>query len=225
MKKEFTDKLKEKYPKILSGKYGGVCVGDGWFDLIDSLCRLIQGHIDNTNESRHYDIAYNDMVAAAKSGDTSRINQHLDFLNEEQRARRVEEIIRSEKPRKVAEEITQVVAAQIKEKFGGLRFYIDGGDDYIHGAITMAENLSYRICEECGTPGKTEGPGWYRTLCPTHHAERLAEQERRQAEWKALKDKQEEFTDEELAGALYDVNGVITEESVLKINENRKSKE
>ncbi len=62
----------------------------------------------------------------------------------------------------------QVVAAQVKEKFGGLRFYIDGGDDWVYGAISMAEAMSYRTCEVCGGPGKTRGTGWIRTTCDEH---------------------------------------------------------
>ena len=62
----------------------------------------------------------------------------------------------------------QVVAAQVKEKFGGLRFYIDGGDDWVYGAISMAESMSYRTCEVCGAPGKTRGGAWIRTTCDEH---------------------------------------------------------
>ena len=34
------------YPKIFSGKYGGIAVGKGWFDLLNQACRLIQSHLD-----------------------------------------------------------------------------------------------------------------------------------------------------------------------------------
>lgn len=68
------------------------------------------------------------------------------------------------------EKMEQVVAFQVKEKFGGLRFYVDGGDDYIHGMISLAESLSHRICEECGNKGKARGYGWLRTLCAEHAA-------------------------------------------------------
>ena len=59
-------------------------------------------------------------------------------------------------------------AAQVKEKFGGLRFYVDGGDDWVYGAISMAESMSYRTCEVCGAPGVTRGEGWIRTTCDQH---------------------------------------------------------
>ena len=44
-------------------------------------------------------------------------------------------------------DVEQVVAEQVKEKFGGLRFYYRGGDgdQYIRGMISLAEVLSERI--------------------------------------------------------------------------------
>lgn len=63
------------------------------------------------------------------------------------------------------DETHQPVAAQVKEKFAGLRFYMDNADDYVYGVIATAESLSFRTCEICGAPGKIEGKGWLRTLC------------------------------------------------------------
>ena len=70
--------------------------------------------------------------------------------------------------------VEQVVVAQIKEKFGGLRFYYDGGDHYVRGLVDMAEAWAGRTCEVCGEPGTQGGDGWISTLCPTHRAERDA---------------------------------------------------
>lgn len=67
--------------------------------------------------------------------------------------------------------ITPVTVAQIKEKFGGLRFYYDGGDEHISGMVRMAEVWAHCSCEECGSPGTSGGKGWIKTLCPTHRAE------------------------------------------------------
>lgn len=67
---------------------------------------------------------------------------------------------------------SQVVAVQIKEKFGTLRFYTDGGDEQIYGMIRMAESMSAVTCEECGAPGKHRSGGWIRTLCDTHEEQR-----------------------------------------------------
>ena len=38
-----------------------------------------------------------------------------------------------------------VEANQVKSKFGQLRFYVTGADDYIRGAIAIAEMLSRKI--------------------------------------------------------------------------------
>lgn len=64
--------------------------------------------------------------------------------------------------------IPQVVASQVKEKFGGLRFYYDGGDDYVSGLASMAESMSVVTCEECGAPGQQRGRGWIYTACDAH---------------------------------------------------------
>ena len=63
------------------------------------------------------------------------------------------------------DEIHQPIAAQVKEKFGGLRFYVDNADDYTSGVIAMAESMSYKTCETCGSPGKQTGKGWIKTMC------------------------------------------------------------
>ena len=61
---------------------------------------------------------------------------------------------------------------QIKEKFGGLRFYINGAPDGVHKLIREAENKSYEICEVCGEPGEMRKGGWIVTLCDKHNEER-----------------------------------------------------
>ena len=68
--------------------------------------------------------------------------------------------------------VPQVVVGQIKEKFGGLRFYYSGGDGEISGMVRMAEAWANNTCETCGAPGKRREGGWIKTLCDTHEAER-----------------------------------------------------
>jgi hypothetical protein len=65
----------------------------------------------------------------------------------------------------VPEDDMQVVATQVKEKFGGLRFYTNGCDPEVNGMISVAESLSQRICETCGHPGSAKGTGWVYTMC------------------------------------------------------------
>ncbi len=118
----FEQRLKETYPKMFSKPYGGICVDQGWWPIVESLCSNIQ----------HY----------------------LNWKNKE------------------SEVVPQVEIAQIKEKFGGLRFYYDGGDDQIQGMVSMAESWADHTCEQCGNPGKSRRGGWIKTLCDEHAAER-----------------------------------------------------
>ena len=63
---------------------------------------------------------------------------------------------------------TPVRFCQIKEKYGGLTVHYDGGDDYVHGLVSMAEGMSYQICEECGNRGEPNKGGWIKTTCKLH---------------------------------------------------------
>jgi hypothetical protein len=64
---------------------------------------------------------------------------------------------------------------QAKEKFGGLRFYINAGSDAIFDRISKAERDSYEICEDCGEKGEMRKDlGWYLTLCDKHYEEHKA---------------------------------------------------
>jgi len=71
----------------------------------------------------------------------------------------------------VPEKVDHIEIHQIKEKFGGLRFYFEGGDDYCRGLEVMAETWANRTCEVCGETGKQRGGGWIRTLCDAHEEE------------------------------------------------------
>ena len=55
---------------------------------------------------------------------------------------------------------------QIKEKFGGLRIYFDGGDDRTSGIIGMASSMANDTCEKCGSTNEIGlTTGWVSTIC------------------------------------------------------------
>ena len=128
MRDELQNKLYGKYPEIFSQKdlpmnetcmCWGLCVGDGWYDLIDTLCSLL---------------------------------------------------MHASKWRSMQGKVVEAV--QVKEKFGGLRFYVKFPNgiksedyEYITGLIDFAESISFKICEDCGNPGERRDGGWIRTLC------------------------------------------------------------
>lgn len=56
---------------------------------------------------------------------------------------------------------------QVKEKFGGLRFYVEGADDQVEGMIKYAEHQASRTCMMTGERGTLyRKHGWYMTLSP-----------------------------------------------------------
>lgn len=69
---------------------------------------------------------------------------------------------------KISELDDKVYATQVKEKFGTLRFYINGGDELIYDLIDKADQQSGVTCEICGKQGKLRGTGWFKTLCDEH---------------------------------------------------------
>lgn len=64
--------------------------------------------------------------------------------------------------------------AQIKEKFGGLRFYVFNASEAHYEILLAAERESYNVCERCGAPGKLRSERrWWKTLCePCTEAEK-----------------------------------------------------
>lgn len=56
--------------------------------------------------------------------------------------------------------------SQIKEKFGGGRFYYNGGDDVISKIVSDAENDTYDVCEVCGSRDDVgQTLGWITVIC------------------------------------------------------------
>lgn len=62
----------------------------------------------------------------------------------------------------------KVEVIQVKEKFGGLRFYVINSDKKVEKLIKKAEQDSYKICELCGSRKKVRCQtfeSWMQTLC------------------------------------------------------------
>ena len=129
----FEARMLERFPKMFAEPYGGFCVDEGWWPILESLCGQIQHHLDWKNR---------------------------------------QSVV-----------VVQVKVALIKEKFGGLRFYYDGGDDAIDGMVRMAESWAAHSCETCGAPGKSRDGGWIKTLCDHHEAERQLKRKQSEEEY------------------------------------------
>lgn len=64
--------------------------------------------------------------------------------------------------------VEDIVALQVKEKYGTLRFYLSCYDETIELYIRDAEKKSAKTCEQCGKPGKGRGSVWFYTACDEH---------------------------------------------------------
>lgn len=141
MSPELDKQLCENYPKLFVNRHAdmsttamcwGFDCGDGWYNIINILCRNIQSHIDHINQSRDVLLKYNPYSIP------------------------------------IPDEVPQVIVTQVKEKYGTLRFYYNGGDSTIDGLVSMAESISGVTCEVCGDSGKPTESGWIRVLCNKH---------------------------------------------------------
>jgi hypothetical protein len=177
MKKENDEYLCKVYPKMMVNRnlhmtetcmcWGFEC-GDGWFQILNQLMGNIQHHIDWKEKQRKGAIDYNYMAAQCKAGNFDLFEESMESVtNQEYKEKRLGEIVAGDF-RTVPDIIPQVTLDQVKEKFGTLRFYYSGGDDYISGLVSMAESMSGVTCETCGKPGTSTGGGWIKTVCVEH---------------------------------------------------------
>lgn len=146
MDAELQNKLFEKYSFMFDNRHKspmescmsfGIECNNGWYELLSSVCWRISQHEKNIEDNKKY--------LAQKNKDIQK-----DFGIS----------MSGEEP-----EYFPVKFDQVKEKYGGLRIYFTGGDDYVDGVIGMAEEYSYKVCEICGNAGKPNKGGWITTLC------------------------------------------------------------
>ena len=142
----------------------GFEVGDGWYELIDVLCEALTYTFTTSVE--------------VDEEDGKRLGIEPSRWKGEDKGRYFFKV-----------EPPQVVASQVKEKFGTLRFYYQleySADntslvatkkypdleainkrysDYIDGIVHFAETASSRTCEVTGAEGSIHvRDGWYKTL-------------------------------------------------------------
>lgn len=141
MNSELQNQLYEKYPQLFVNKNKtpmespmcfGIECGEGWYDILSSLCWMIKQHEENISER----------IRIRNKVGTQNDKEDLDYF--------------------------PVKFDQIKEKFGGLRVYFSGGDEYVEGLVGMAEAMSYKICDVCGNKGEPNKDGWISTRCEVH---------------------------------------------------------
>lgn len=153
----FVNELHGKFPIIFRTKEPLWCE-NGWYDLIYTLCQELET------------IALSQKAPASQTWFQqkcfdlfSRIDLELKYI-----------------PVKIIdwcmpEQDSRLLVVQIKQKFGGLRFYTVNHTDEVLQLITAAEDKSFTICEMCGQPGKTYSIRyWLTSLCEHHYTEKAA---------------------------------------------------
>lgn len=77
---------------------------------------------------------------------------------------------------------------QVKQKFGGLRFYINGArSEKVLDLIHEAEQKSYTTCERCGNKGRLLEGGNWQSLCKECEEKREEEYRKKMQEWRKKK--------------------------------------
>ena len=143
------EELAKRWPDLYQKAdvdYFGVEIG--WTGIIDTLCNLISLKVEGAKRRLKY---------ALENPELSLDSEHIRKLEREVAA--------------ALEELP--IITQVKEKFGGLRFYVSDATDEVHNYIEFAESMSFRVCEMCGAPGEPRSDGWTKTLCDRHHRERF----------------------------------------------------
>jgi hypothetical protein len=159
MKQELQNKLYEKYPALfyekdldmtLTAMCWGICCGDGWYNILDTLCSLIKNEVERPHK---YIKKYNQILSNPNLQDYIR-PFYIDQIEKEKQ-----------------NIIEPIKITQIKQKFGTLRFYINSHNKKIQNYITFAEKISAVTCEICGAPGTLSESGFSKARCKKHKKE------------------------------------------------------
>ena len=167
MNRHYDRYLVKKYEPMFRDRYGdmrttamcwGFECGDGWFNIINTLCGTICSEWLYAKKQYEY--------LKERIG-----KQKYDFdLDESYNTVVTEEEVATAKVEMETEEEKIPVVTQVKEKYGGLRFYVHGASEEQYGMIHFAESMSYNTCDVCGDKGKPNRGGWVTTRCAKHRS-------------------------------------------------------
>lgn len=154
MTKELEQVLYKKYPILFQNTSKpptescmafGCEIDDGWYYLLDNLCKQITDYV----KYQHNLVDTWDRI-------------------EEKRKTIPKKGWEVDRPDDAKLKISPVILDQVKEKFGRLTIYYSGGDDRVSVIVNAVSELSFSICETCGKFDNTVGhttKGWIRTIC------------------------------------------------------------
>jgi len=74
--------------------------------------------------------------------------------------------------KRLMEDNPECEVSQAKEKFGGMRIYLDHANEEGFKHTQDAERMSFNICEICGKKGQLYKDGWMMVRCEEHKDKR-----------------------------------------------------
>lgn len=144
--------LIKKYPLLFSNKDPNIPINlfgieckDGWASLLDTTFSLMYAKYNHVFNIYKF---WQNKTPCERASQFEIDRETSHYANEVEK-----------------EQIKLPTVQQIKEKFGTLRLYCDNVDERTEGIIEMAEAMSAKICEVCGSNGERRKGGWIRTLC------------------------------------------------------------
>lgn len=175
--------LQSQYPKLFKNidenstpftKFN-IKYGEGWLNLLDTMCQLIQNHVNYTRDQRAKKLRYfRAMTAALYRGNITslkKIYTYKDILMAEQMKYDIDSYLNDPKFFNVVDNpCSQVYIKRIFEQANSLRIHYSGGDEYVSGIIKMTEAYSLLLCSRCGADVDRRS-----TVCTGCHTELLRE--------------------------------------------------
>jgi hypothetical protein len=143
----------------------------GWYDIIENACQII--YSDYKHYSNYFNSFKKDLENIEK---TITLRQEWDKdKSREWIIQKTEESFKFYSEKLTNEKTTLPITAQIKEKYGTLRWYVDTTNRCHQKIIDFTELMSEITCETCGARGKTYRIGWHKTLCIEHATEKYGQ--------------------------------------------------
>ena len=121
---EFEKHMAEKFPRYFGEDcfYGGFAIGEGWYPIIESLMVQIDHYTKWKRNMRLYDLRLDRARDRGRAAVVKFICGNKEPLPWDDN--RIDEIMAT--PQRITERVDWIRVDQIKEKFGGLRFYYSG---------------------------------------------------------------------------------------------------
>jgi hypothetical protein len=166
MRQELEEKLAKDYPQFFCGRdkplteslMGFGCEhGDGWYDLLSTLCRFIQEELES---SRYVEVLpeYRNKSEAQESCEPY-VSPTVEFVQIKEKFGTLRIYYEFLQPQDGRHHLFS--QQSIDERYNYLR-------GRISAFVSYTEYLSGKTCEVCGKPGKTYYGGWISTKCPEH---------------------------------------------------------